>query len=108
MAVVTWSRQLHRPPCPFPSENKNQEDQGPTAKAIGEGGQLQISGTPQQEQVLWAPLWAAYGQSTRKIHAAITFHQNFPPVPFSFDRKTLAHSCVAVSINPDWIPSTTT
>jgi hypothetical protein len=60
--LIDAQKQLCRALPIFPvkpeEEEEEEEEDGPTAKAIDEGGQLQISGTPQQEQVLWPPLFS--------------------------------------------------
>jgi hypothetical protein len=60
--LIDVQKQLCRALPIFPvkpeEEEEEEEEDGPTAKAIDEGGQLQISGTPQQEQVLWPPLFS--------------------------------------------------
>lgn len=56
--LIDAQKQLCRALPIFPVKPEEEEEDGPTAKAIDEGGQLQISGTPQQEQVLWSPLFS--------------------------------------------------
>jgi hypothetical protein len=53
--LIDAQKQLCRALPIFPVKPEEEEEDGPTTKAIDEGGQLQISGTPQQEQVLWPP-----------------------------------------------------
>jgi hypothetical protein len=113
--LIDAQKQLCRalPIFPVKPEEEEEEEDGPTAKAIDEGGQLQISGTPQQEQVLWPPpflflslkhsLWPVDTQHSRGHNLP---PKNFLPLPpfisLSLFRpgKLWAHSSPSI---PNWI-----
>lgn len=110
--LIDAQKQLCRalPIFPVKPEEEEEED-GPTAKAIDEGGQLQISGTPQQEQVLWSPLFSLFLKlslwpvDTQHSRGHNLPPKNFLPLPPLFlslslfsTRETLASAFL--SINP--------